>query len=708
MKFKNLHAENVYSFRNLDFEFNHRRGTTLIMGRNKDQKTANGAGKTAIIRTLYLGLWGQELYGAKLENVVFEKADNGYLIEVEFEDRGHEFKIVRFRGRKDREVSTGVDFYVDGKLFNGENATDTQKIIENKLKISPNLFLSAILTKQNATEHFLTANDSKKKEIFSELLDLIIYSKAFDLTKKEIESLEDKIGETSLKIEGFQERIKERTKEITDLEDKETKFEDEKTNKIKELESKKSKINQEITDLKNSNKELQELSAKETELKKKLEELKQKKINLQKSIEDEALHQEMSTELQSDITGVNNKDSNAREKLTENKKEYAALKKRKESPSPLEHKIDVLKGATEKVINAPADTISADLMALADAAVDVCGEFDTTNEDRIKELEVKEKELNQSLRESAEKKIKLLAEKKKEDDSLAVIRKNKKDITTVDDDAETTRTDIKEVQERKKFLSNVEAEVDSKNAIIKEVDTQIEEAKGKKNPYRELIESTKNKVNDFTELLNQNKKVNLTLDEELRYLSFWKGAFSPLGIRSFIFDEVVDLLNQKVQANLNDLFEGALSVVFESESKNSKGTTNNKIEAKIYYEGKEREYNLLSGGEQQRGILAVNLALTEIAESYSGTAMNIKFLDEPFTGIAGEGQVQCFKVFARLSQNKDGFFVVSHDPSFQELCPNAIYVIKENGESRIVSRSEFDPPGTVNNLLSFNQNQEES
>ena len=153
MKFIKLSAKNVYSFKELNFEFNHR-GTSLILGKNLDQNTANGAGKSSILKTLYFVLWGKELNGESIELIKKRDEKDGFIAEVEFEDRGHNYKIIRYRDRKDKENKTGLDFYIDDKLFNGETASDTQKIIERKIKISPRLFLSSILTAQNETKHF--------------------------------------------------------------------------------------------------------------------------------------------------------------------------------------------------------------------------------------------------------------------------------------------------------------------------------------------------------------------------------------------------------------------------------------------------------------------------------------------------------------------------------------------------------------------------
>ena len=109
-------AENAYSFGKLNFEFNHK-GTTLIIGRNEDQNTANGAGKSSILKILYLGLWGKELNAEPVDLVAYRGAAAGYLIDIEFEDKGHNFRIVRYRDRKDKDPKTGVDFYIDDELF---------------------------------------------------------------------------------------------------------------------------------------------------------------------------------------------------------------------------------------------------------------------------------------------------------------------------------------------------------------------------------------------------------------------------------------------------------------------------------------------------------------------------------------------------------------------------------------------------------------
>jgi DNA repair exonuclease SbcCD ATPase subunit len=218
---------------------------------------------------------------------------------------------------------------------------------------------------------------------------------------------------------------------------------------------------------------------------------------------------------------------------------------------------------------------------------------------------------------------------------------------------------------------------------------QAEQVKGRKNPYRDLMETATERIDEL-----KGRRAIITgrieeLQEELKYMNFWKNGFGPTGVRSFISDEVIVHLNEKVRDNLNDLFDGAISVRFESESITQKGAVSNKISTKFFLNGKESPIGLLSGGERQRVVLAVDLALSDIAESSTGTKINLKFMDEPFNGIDGNGQLKSIALFAKIAHRKQGFFIITHDERFQALCGRTIFVAKEDEISKIVTKENF-------------------
>jgi DNA repair exonuclease SbcCD ATPase subunit len=697
MKFKSLKAYNTYSFPILEFTFNYR-GTTLIIGRSEDESTANGAGKTTIIKALYLGLWGKELYDATLDSVTYRNATDGWLIEIIFELNGHEYKICRYRDRKDQDPKTGVKLYSDGVMFPGEPA-ETQKEIEKKLGMTPRLFKSSVLTAQGESEHFLTVSDTKKKEIFSELLDLIIYSSAHSIVKDMIDELEEKVQGLETKIEMINERIKEKSEELVNHEKKKLDFEVTKKESIVLLEKKRKTLENDIQSLRDSNKESNNLLEEEKGLLEVIQSKTSQKESLSKELECEASISEENQRLNNELTKIKTEGENIAKNKTAKELEVKKLEERQKNPSTLDKSVIQLKvdALAVKEILPELGANQSVVLTLADSALSVSQLVDADSESRIDDLKKDLTKINEEIEEKRKcyksKNDEITQHKIKVDD----FKKKRVSFSVLDGELTKLNKSLSAVREKKQKSSNIEPEVNAKLLLIQENEIQIDLANKETNPYFDFIELTKTKIKEQNDLLSHNKKLIGQQEEELQYYNFWKAGFSPLGIRSFIFDEVIDLLNQKVQDNLNELFDGALSVVFESESKNGKGTVSNKIDTKYYMRGKETYFELLSGGEKRRAILAVNLALTELAESYSGTVMNIKFLDEPFDGIDGQGQTQCFKLFARLAQNKDGFFVISHDQTFQQLCPNVIYVLKENEASRIVTREEFDPLGDISN-----------
>jgi DNA repair exonuclease SbcCD ATPase subunit len=218
---------------------------------------------------------------------------------------------------------------------------------------------------------------------------------------------------------------------------------------------------------------------------------------------------------------------------------------------------------------------------------------------------------------------------------------------------------------------------------------QVGQIRQRTNPYVEIIERAEGRVEELASRKGQLMGRVERIQEELKYLNFWKNGFGPTGIRSFLSDEVVVHLNEISRDYLSDLFDGAISVVFESESVSQKGGVSNKISTKFYLNGKESPLGLLSGGERQRIVLAVDLALSDIAESRTGTKINLKFMDEPFNGIDGNGQLKSIALFSKIAKRRSGFFIITHDERFQALCQHTIFVVKKDEVSRIASREQF-------------------
>lgn len=813
MKIKKLYSENTYSFKKLMIDFLEYAGViSIILGKNLDQKTANGAGKTSILKILYWALWNKELNGATVEEMVNQMdPDAGMVSVLEFEDRGYDYKITRYKNYKPHKNSpklhdgtqvsgSGVEFLVNGAPLMGDSHPKTQLIIEQKLRMTPRLFLSCVLMAQNTKTNFLTANDTEKKELLSELLDLQAYDKAFKHVKDAIKEVEDRISSNENKIETLNEQITHNEDQMVKLTEDEARYVQETDStlarmaleikgyenaviKLKDLASKKDEsieIRQSLQGVETKIKELKNRLSTELQIAQALttlnNEIKNQESNLLDFTKQVSLKQAKKDELQVLVSQFQVKDfTSVKEELTVKKtllqKEIKNLKdltlKEKDlSVSQKELQLN-LKSNTAKITDLSLHIKEAQDNALCPTCLRQFKEGENASLDKVIEnyqssvkdlknqndainteltsldsllskiqevkVEISQKEqdlksieeaisatiedeqvykLAQKDKQTYEEQIKNLTteiEQIKEQETLLIKRnkiniKKQQEVQKLQDDLIPLKSELVNLEssiadKREQLLAaegisiqiqQAKRELQEKQDLANTVKKNMEELKAKANPYTGMKNSIALQVKTFKDRLQKHKDTVAESQEELKYLNFWKTGFAPIGIRSFITDDVIELLNRKTQENLNDLFDGAISVLFDPESKNNKGIVSNKISTTFIRNGKETSFLLLSGGEQQRCILATELALTEVAEARAGTKLNLRFLDEPFNGIDENGQAKSLSLFARMARDKDGFFIISHDQNFQNLCQKAIFVLKQKDISYVVDKATFN------------------
>lgn len=773
MKFLKLKAKNTYSFRDLELSFEEFAGvTSIILGKSIGEKTANGAGKSSILKILYWVVFGKELNDEKLEDIgnkIFPK--DGFMGSIEFTDRGHHFKITRSKSFKHDEkdeiiLKSGLplkgdvlEFLVDGELLMGDSIAKTQSIIQNKIQISPKLFLSSILMAQNSKMNFLEANDTDKKSLLSEMLDLGSYEIAFNKVKDKIKTIENSVGKYETEIERFSEQKKEYEEQLKETIEEEKKILEENKKRSMKIESDILVLKKELEEIKNRpvedvdyenkkkklmdvevllvskkeelQKEMLEYSKKSATLTSEIGSIDKEIINLEKELisiveakevfvlktEDKSFVEILKTknkelkELELKLSTYNNLEDKdgLLEEIKIQKEVISTLEKELEKTPSKEIRSKIKENVffLEKLENSFGDTIQKEK-----EKTQIYLEIDKVSSE-ISNAKEKESEYKLAVlanENSIEKKVSLENRKKEVElkmvESISLVGEKREVLKKIEEEEKTILEKIsiinekeKKLVEQKRILERLfEKEMSNRNKAT-EIENKEKEIlkleEDKKNLSRTDIHDNmkkrfKDSIASAAEQIEKRKTLVFNSRKELISLNFWKVGFAPTGIRSFITDDVIELLNRKTQENMNYLFDGNISISFDPESKNSKGELSNKISTRILYNGKEMTFGLLSGGQQQRAILATSLALTEVAESRAGTKLNIRFLDEPFNGIDKTGQQKALTLFNKIAREKDGFFVISHDENFQSLSQKAIYVIKAEDEiSRLVSKEEF-------------------
>jgi chromosome segregation ATPase len=195
-------------------------------------------------------------------------------------------------------------------------------------------------------------------------------------------------------------------------------------------------------------------------------------------------------------------------------------------------------------------------------------------------------------------------------------------------------------------------------------------------PYGGILETIRM---DLEKLLVKNSELKSEIKgiETMKpYYDFWVKAFGDKGIRSFIIDEIIPILNSRIAYWLQFLVDNKIKLTFDKE-----------LEEKIErnpQDGDPFVYNAMSGGEHQRIDLGIALAFAQVMMLTSGTCPSIVCLDEVGTNLDRPGIIAVYNMICELSREKQ-VLVTTHDTDLLEMLSGheTIKIVKENGYSRV-------------------------
>lgn len=159
---------NLFSYADAEFDF--AKGVTSLEGFNYDDDTPEGSGKSAIPNTITWVCFGKLPKDATIDSVIRDTEDSGYGL-VRLRNGG---EIYRSRNPNDlyfRRVANGPE-------IRGTDAKETQAWIQDLLGMGFETFCQAVYFAQNGPKKFITASETDKAAILSEIQDLNAFTEA--------------------------------------------------------------------------------------------------------------------------------------------------------------------------------------------------------------------------------------------------------------------------------------------------------------------------------------------------------------------------------------------------------------------------------------------------------------------------------------------------------------------------------------------------
>ncbi len=212
-KLKSIEAENLCAFRSLAYTL--QQGvTTLIFGNNKDNDSqqSNGAGKSALLECIAVGLTGSPLRKIRSEEIINDAAEQCCITLHLANDASNEELIIARSIPRKGASTVACKLYRGGELVTTDEAVQHSvdaynKYILEKLGITRDELLNNFILSKYRYEDFLSSSDKEKKEIINRFSNGILVDEAIARVEEDIEPLSSEQQKIDLELAGIDGRI---------------------------------------------------------------------------------------------------------------------------------------------------------------------------------------------------------------------------------------------------------------------------------------------------------------------------------------------------------------------------------------------------------------------------------------------------------------------------------------------------------------------
>ena len=166
MKLKNLHVENIRSYKKLDLAFED--GVTVISG-------VNGSGKSSLLEACFMGLFGSKILSKDfvLADMIFKGAENAKLA-LDFEHLGRDYRIeqgFRYSQKSENASNSKCVLYADGESV-VDQATRTYEEVCALLNMDEEAYRNCAYIRQGEIDVLINARPKDRQRMIDDLLQL--------------------------------------------------------------------------------------------------------------------------------------------------------------------------------------------------------------------------------------------------------------------------------------------------------------------------------------------------------------------------------------------------------------------------------------------------------------------------------------------------------------------------------------------------------
>ena len=638
MKIVNITAQNFMSFKELSLDVPDS-GLIFVGGEVKGSSvtSSNGAGKSALFEALCFGLYGKTLRGSSASEIANWASPRNCLVQIQFfDDHDKVYTVRRYRNHKEE----GNALYIlrDDDDITSQDSRATQELIEAIVGMSWMVFSTAVVFGEKA-QRFTEAKDSEKKAIFDEILMLQRYQDALKALREDLKKLRDTrtalmAGATAAGSthEAALRELDEAATAVAELELSRESSQGQLTVIAYELDRLRTERDDVDANLQLAQQERDALDANNRELMTTVTEADRNRLRVSEKASRPAIEKRM------EITRLT-------EQITETEAKVKALGKlhgKESCPTCLQpisaHSMESVNAHYQQQLTALRDRHVAASAALI--------------------------KLQQEEREATAEASKML------NDIMAIKTDIDGKLRRIIVAITTTSAKARDLGNR---VSQLERQQDSLTMRYEERKLALEQQ----------VERAAQRVERCA--AEYNEKIAAVAGSEIDevYLKFWEEGFGNQGIKSFLLDEILPALNDRVGYYASALMGEGTRIEFDTESTLKGGGLRDKFDIRIMRDDIKVDYVACSNGERRRIDVAILLALQSLVYERNAAGCNLVVLDEVFDSL---DRVGIEKVISLLSDEAASkvVYVISHLNELRDYFSQEVIIVKENGVSEII------------------------
>lgn len=657
--FKYGNKNNVYSF--LDDPL------TLLVG-------PNGAGKSSIFDAVTFALFEKTTrWGLTHAEIIRRGQDSGY-VELFFERNGKEYRVLRGRSHRER-IQPIIDFecLTTKTKLTRKTMRLTNKEITDVVGMDFDAFRNSVLFGQEDVDRIISLRSGDRLSLLSRFLGIDFLDKCAEASSISLTLAKQSVEDLNSKIEGKDKSALRKKiadfKKLREQLEQELSENREKFDNYSELYAKVMRLKHAVDSAKARISSSKEVIASNKETIGRLQKVKKSKPSDIKRLQKKSEKIEVEYEK---LPGLQVSEAEVGEVVQELREELAGVKS----------ELRIVRGKVKQIkrkkicVECSREYTAEVRESLVAREQKVIDDLKKKGDGIDSQLKKKQSELAGIKKEIA--RIEALPSIEEMDRKLSEARMSREAGEEIERLEAETKKQQQKIRRQQQIIRSIEEDEGYSEERVKSVHDRLLDIKGQVTQEKTNLESLADNLKDAKTELSQVKRLETTRDKrevKVGRLSFVRNMFSASGgLRQVIIENVLPVLNDKINRYLDALTEEAISVEFTTGAKTKAGKYRDKLDILIWSPQGVADFSSYSGGEKRSIVLSIGLGLAELAGDSVGAKCDFLLLDEVFGSLDNNARQRLVNLLYALQDRFKNVVVISHLSELRNRIPNVVAI----------------------------------